>query len=303
MNLSSTINLVYPDKGNIKYKISRFPDGQQNIVIEKDTLNKYKWCNILTRINNWRDLELLVCTIASLRELEVDIIYLYCPYILGSRSDRKFEDGGNNYLKQVICPIINSLNFTSVTVVDPHSDVLEACLNNFKKLDNIDLVKFAMGEIYDYDSKYGNDNSILVSPDAGASKKIYKIAEEIEHENIIICSKNRDENGKLTRCVVPIKSSYNDKDFVIIDDICDGGATFINIAKEIKNDGLIHPFSGKIYLIVTHGIFSKGFAELQRYFDGIYCTNSYQDFPKAGFTDREGVIIQEGFIKQYNVFE
>ena len=29
--------------------------------------------------------------------------------------------------------IINSLNFESVTVLDPHSDVLEACLNNFKQ--------------------------------------------------------------------------------------------------------------------------------------------------------------------------
>jgi ribose-phosphate pyrophosphokinase len=63
------------------------------------------------------------------------------------------------------------------------------------------------------------------------------------------------------------------KDYIIIDDIIDGGQTFINIAKELKSK----PLKGKIYLIVTHGIFSKGFAELSQYFDGIYCTNSYSD--------------------------
>ena len=35
--------------------------------------------------------------------------------------------------------------------------------------------------------------------------------------------------------------------------------------------------AGKTYLIVTHGIFSAGFEELYKHFDGIYCTNSYSD--------------------------
>ena len=35
--------------------------------------------------------------------------------------------------------------------------------------------------------------------------------------------------------------------------------------------------SCKIYLIVTHGIFSQGFLKLGEYFDGIFCTNSYKD--------------------------
>ena len=70
-------------------------------------------------------------------------------------------------------------------------------------------------------------------------------------------------------------------DFIIIDDICDGGATFINIAVKIKEYFDNQDYNGyqpKIYLIVTHGIFSKGVSELSNYFDGIYCTNSYKNF-------------------------
>lgn len=274
------LNLVYPEKSDIKYKISKFPDGQQQINI----LENLKDCEgfditIKSRLNNFQDLELIICATKSIRNLFFGTkgICLYVPYFLGSRSDRQFEEGSNSYLKDVICPIINSLNFESVNVLDPHSDVLEACLNNFRKESNEEVVKFALGEIYDYDSNFGNSNMVLISPDAGASKKIYKIAREIEYDGeIAICNKERDGEGKLTKCDVNIsvEARTKGKDLIIIDDICDGGGTFINIAKTIRENYITE---GKLYLIVTHGIFSRGLTELEKYFTKIYSTNSYKD--------------------------
>ena len=69
-----------------------------------------------------------------------------------------------------------------------------------------------------------------------------------------------------------------DGKFIIIDDICDGGRTFIGIAEAIKEQ-VQNP---EIYLLVTHGIFSAGYNQLMNYFDKIYTTNSYHDFPNAG---------------------
>jgi ribose-phosphate pyrophosphokinase len=299
-----TLNLVNLEASDIKYKISKFPDGQQNIVIDntpdyhgeklpgyyylagKSRVYAKESVQIKSRLNNWLDLELIVCTVASLRELGVEEIDLYVPYIVGARSDRKFEEGGNNYLRDVICPIINSLHFKTVTCIDPHSDVLEACVKGFRKESNFDVVTNGLAHFQIRDL----NDIILISPDAGASKKIYKLAEQIGYKgDIITCSKDRDTDGKLTRTVVPILP-YTDKDIIIIDDICDGGATFINIAKVVKN---IEGFNGKIYLVITHGIFSKGFGELQQYFDGIYTTNSYQDLlPDT-----------QSFVKQFNIFK
>jgi phosphoribosylpyrophosphate synthetase len=103
---------------------------------------------ITARLNSFKDVELLICAVQALRNIRPNCqISLYTPYFLGSRSDRKFQEGGVNYLKQVICPIINSLNFYSVVVLDPHSDVLEACLNNYEKADNHILVKWALTDI------------------------------------------------------------------------------------------------------------------------------------------------------------
>lgn len=151
------LNLVSPEKSEIKYKISRFPDGQQNLTIDLKSFHDVSsyfenYINnkvqIKSRLNNFLNLELIVCTVASLHELGVEEIHLYTPYIMGARSDRKFEEGGNNYLKDVLCPIINSLNFKTVTCIDPHSYSLECCIKNFKSIDNSQLVKFALNQIY-----------------------------------------------------------------------------------------------------------------------------------------------------------
>lgn len=293
------LNLVNKYDGNISYLISKFPDGQQNITVYRnDQFNpqiKIEPVIIKARLNNFRDLELISCAVSSLRELGIKEIHLYTPYFLGSRSDRKFQDGGNNYLKHVICPIINSLNFESVTVMDEHSDILEACLNNFKKLDNSALVKRFLLNTYNLEEGFHN-KFILVSPDAGANKKIYNLAKQLEYKGeIITCTKSRDVDGKLSNTIVPAKDTgpLCMKDYIIIDDICDGGATFLNIAKELKK--LYN--CNKIYLIVTHGIFSKGFEELSKYFDKICCTNSYSDILSSKDEDW-----QAENVEQLNVF-
>lgn len=181
-------------------------------------------------------------------------------------------NGQSNYLKTVICPIINSQNFNRVIVLDPHSDVLEACLNNFHKVSNVDFASNAI-------KSYVSGELILISPDAGALKKIYDVSKEIDCKNVIVANKLRDmETGRILRTEVPgLDDSPLSKNFVISDDICDGGRTFIEIAKVIRDIRPKEIFNDKIYLCVTHGIFSAGFEELEKYFDAIFTTNSVKE--------------------------
>jgi len=273
------LNLVYPEKSDIKYKISNFPDGQKNILIGGMDLQS-DWFHYLTpiiqkegvqirsRLNTFSNLEEIICSVKSLRNLGVKEIHLYVPYFLGSRSDRNFEEGSCNYLKDVICPIINSLNFESVTVLDPHSQSLECCLNNFKSLDNKGLIDF----FWKLNPTKGWGNYVLISPDGGSLKKIYKVAEKIGYKgDIVTCGKDRDNNGKLTKCVVP--DFDLSKDVVIIDDIFDFGGTFKAIGATMNDMG----HTGKKYLIVTHSVQTKGLIDALKWFDGIYTTNSVKE--------------------------
>jgi ribose-phosphate pyrophosphokinase len=92
------------------------------------------------------------------------------------------------------------------------------------------------------------------------------------------------------------------KDFVIIDDICDGGATFIGIAEAIHNFRKDYKcIFGKIDLIVTHGVFSKGFTELTKCIDNIYCTNSVKTIGVPGYAHREEK--GSGIVHQLDIFK
>jgi ribose-phosphate pyrophosphokinase len=269
------LNLVNAENSDIKYKVSKYPDGQQSISLDLPDTDFHEkiTVSITSRLNSFRDLEVIIAANQALREFSyVENVKLNVPYFLGARSDRKFEAGTSNYLKTVICPIINSQNFSRVTVLDPHSDVLEACLNNYHKHNNHRLVKDALSKI---DNRDGAQERIcLVSPDAGAYKKIFDVAKEFHIDNIITATKVRDiRSGNIIRTEIPTLDQHADLKYVIIDDICDGGRTFIELAKAIKGS---RP-TAKVYLVVTHGIFSAGFEQLNQYFEGIYTTNSYRD--------------------------
>ena len=280
-----TLNLTDLEKSDIKYKINNYPDGQSNITIESLSCSLhegsaqiplkdlYGGVEIKSRLNNFKDLELVICATKSLRGLGVREIHLYTPYFLGSRSDRKFEEGGNNYLKDVICPIINSLEFSSVTVLDSHSYVLEACLNNFRNENNSKLMNFAIDDLFKTNIDFNYDDLVLVAPDAGASHKILKSAESIGFKgDIITCSKERDENGKLTKCVVP-EFNRDIKHVIIVDDLTDYGSTFVNIVKYL----LEKEYNCNYYLVVSHSIQSEGLLNALKYFKNIYTTNSYKE--------------------------
>lgn len=137
----------------------------------------------------------------------------------------------------------------------------------------------------------------LIVVDAGASKKIDSLAMGISDDyefNIVQCHKVRDvKTGKIIKVEV-YTTDLEDLPCIIVDDIADGAASFIYCVKELQK---IKGYKNS-FLIVTHGIFSQGFNELYKYFDGIYCTNSYQDitFPwnMKGYLNRNS--------KQLNVF-
>ena len=89
-----TLNLTNLDDSDIKYQIKKFPDGQQDIVVEPKIVGNLPriiedWfftkhpVQIKSRLNNWLDLELIVCATKALNRLKIKEIHLYIPYLLG----------------------------------------------------------------------------------------------------------------------------------------------------------------------------------------------------------------------------
>jgi len=91
---------------------------------------------------------------------------------------------------------------------------------------------------------------LVCFPDEGASKRGY----ETFYCNKIILEKDRDQlSGEIKGLKFTDSGVTAGSTVLIIDDICDGGRTFIEATKLLKGAG-----AKEVYLYTTHGIYSKG---------------------------------------------
>lgn len=252
----------FQNQEEIKFQSFIFSGGEPHIKISPD-FDANRKITITHRLNSFNDLGLLCVTVDALRRMDVKIIDLFIPYFPAARQDRVMIPGEPLSVK-VYADIINAMQLNKVFVFDAHSEVTPALLNNSTVIPNYTFIKEVLNII--------GENVKLISPDGGALKKIYKVSEFLGGVDVVECSKSRDvKTGKLSGFKV-YEDDLNGIDCLIVDDICDGGGTFVGLAEELKNKN-----AGKLYLAVSHGIFNKGF-EVLNCFDKIFTTNSFKDF-------------------------
>ncbi|WP_417799356.1 ribose-phosphate diphosphokinase [Tenacibaculum sp.] len=251
----------YGTENNIDYNFFTFSGGEPHIkIISK--LENVTEVTITHRIQSFNDIGTLLLATNALKNMGITKLHVVLPYFPAARQDRLMVSGEPLSVK-VYADIINTQNFESVTVFDPHSEVTPALLNNCIIIDNHKFIERITQQL--------SDNLLLISPDGGALKKIYKVASYLQNYEVIECSKSRNvKTGQLTGFKV-YADNLQGKDCLIVDDICDGGGTFLGLAKELKAKN-----AGNLYLAVSHGIFSKGFDELEKHFTKIFTTDSFK---------------------------
>ena len=262
---------------NIDLKWWRFPAGERSVkIVDPMEIRRYQNFRVHCDFQGSDDLIDMLLLVNAVRNVDpYTKLWLQIPYLPFARQDRVMTEG-EPFALQVAVQLINSCNFSQVEVWDPHSDVLAGMFapgvlkvvpqEYFVKLYNLPKV-----------------DSYLVSPDAGALKKIYKSAKTLGIE-VIQANKNRNPaTGEIINTHIsshPGVTPYST--FIIIDDICDGGRTFIDLALAIKS---MYNDSNKLILSVTHGIFSKGLEPLEC-FDKIYCANNMSGLDLDAFNKR-----------------
>lgn len=238
-------------------KLTLFNDNQPHVQLDQSLWGEPVTVRIAIRSS--LDLMNLMMVNNALDAVHCIKAVLQISYLLGARSDRHMVKGDSFDLR-VIADMINSCHFQFVDIVDPHSDVALALIHNSIAVPNSFLVE-----------KYQMEDAILIVPDAGATKKSPKYFEWNSNlKDEVVCIKHRNvADGKLTLKVIE-PDKCKDRNCVVIDDLCDGGATFVEIAKQIE--------PAHLTLIVTHGIFSKGLIELGTYYDSIIIGETYNSF-------------------------
>ena len=260
-----------------------FPDGSLCLLdLNNSLLYPNKNYEIVWLYEGDYEIFMLICIVKHLRSKTYNNVSfnLTMPYVVNSRMDRTHSDNEVFTLKY-FAEIINDLKFNKVVIVDPHSIVSEALIDNVCVLRPSNIISNVIDKLLclnDFEREV-----VIYFPDDGAYKR-YKDLPCFKDLKCIYGKKERDwETGKMLGIEIYDKNGFKltneleNCDVLMVDDIISYGGTLAYSADKLKEMGAAH-----ISAYATHVENSildeeKG-TLLKRYndkiIDTVYTTNS-----------------------------
>ncbi len=258
--------------GNDRYSRFTYPAGEIQVrFIDKMMIHAIQAASVIdilariTRPDQIIELALLRDAISGL--VPNVLVRLVVPYLPYARADRRFVEGDCNGVA-TMARLIHAMSFDSIVCLDIHSHEAE----EWFEIKNVSPDPFITQAINHFAREFGTHAVNVLLPDEGAIGR-YKIPELTGCNTwsvdvrVFNARKKRDAaTGKLSGFEAPAMPVHPT---LIVDDICDGGGTFIGIAEQL-------PFIADLALYTTHGIYSKGLDPLKKWFKRLYATNSFR---------------------------
>lgn len=246
----------------IEVVFNRFPNGESRMEVEGLMITNHEGIANLVSFKYEDDSDLIKLQFVKkyldnyVSRARSVLKILYMPY---SRMDRTEND--SPFTLKYVSDFINSLGFDKVKILEPHSDVTPALINNSKAIYiNYKLLNKVKGMV-----GFDDETDYIVFPDNGASKRYSKM----EEENVLIGHKNRDfKTGEITSLDIIGKNTGGDT-AIIVDDLSSYGGTFLKTAIELRKLGV-----EKVYLLVAHAENSIFKGELFEHVDKVFTTDS-----------------------------
>lgn len=244
-----------------------FPGGERHVRLPASMLEiAYKfdtWAIEAHLYDAAGVMDLLLTTDALRRAIPVSAtVRLVLPYVPYARQDRVAVPGEALSAK-VFTSLINSQDYASVEVWDPHSDVTPALIDNVRITPTRSLIEAAIagkGQVRLL------RECAFVAPDAGARKRVSELA-RVYGTEVVYADKVRDVvTGRLSGTQVP--DALPERPLLVVDDLCDAGGTFLLLA-----DALRMKTRQPLYLYVTHGLFTRGLDALKTKYDRVFTAN------------------------------
>lgn len=280
----------FVDKTNIvdlDYKEFTFLGGEPHFqILSQVFADAEKPKLIITqRFNGVSDIFNVILAVDAARRMGFGNISLVLPYFPAARQDRVCNEGEPLTIR-VFTDMINRCGFTSVHILCPHSEVTPALLDNVVVHDELPFAKHIIIER----GFSSGDTVNIVCPDAGAGKRVGKIAtylaKEFPHLNfeLIRCEKIRDvRDGSLKEFFVQA-DDLGENECIIFDDIVAKGGTFIGLAAKLKELN-----AGELSIFTAHADCEDGIENLKQVFN-VYTTNSKKSYGAYEFDDKVRVL-------------
>jgi len=191
----------------------------------------------------------------------VDVEIPYMPY---GRQDRVAAPG-QAFSLNVMSDILKTADFRHMTTWDCHSWRTLA-LTKARNIEPQEIIRRCPELV----ALIEGEESVLVSPDAGAALRTRAVSDAFGCKRFVRCEKHRNPStGQITHTSIE-ECDLTGKTAIIVDDICDGGFTFLEVAKLLKGRG-----AERVILYVTHGIFSRGLKVFTGLVDRVFASTSF----------------------------
>lgn len=228
--------------------------------------------DIFIKQTNLQDFVASVMYIDALRDYYSGLWYkrnlprLVIPFFPCARQDRSNYEGdvlqSKRFIMQMLEPYARH-SLDRVWTFDLHSDGW-----NRDWLVNIPAASIVAGATVNGSFNPTPDSGYydtIIAPDKGAIERAEQVA-AVFHTPLVVAEKVRDlATGQIVHYNLP--DIEGARKVLVVDDICDGGATFELLAASLPGDTERH-------LYVTHGLFSRGVTHLLEQYEWIITTNS-----------------------------
>ncbi len=273
------LNLLNREASEIGYTIHNFPDGHKHIELHPG-FNKQTYIDVVCRICNGDDLFLLEQVAYIINNSACICGNLYISYLLAARADRRFSLG-EAYDLYIVREQIFHLGFSNITLLDVHSFRLWSLDRNIEL-----MCKYAI-------NNFNYRNYRICFPDDGARNRYQEqsLTEYTRKTGSIQCTKVRElGTNKLSGFEILDLNKWKSKNsgypILVVDDLCDGGGTFIGISEKLRKE--LRP--SELSLFVTHAIQKQGIEKVSKCYDKVFITNSYKNWSEEELPENVNVI-------------
>lgn len=176
-------------------------------------------------------------TLLDARQIGTSLDLPYLPY---ARQDKEVSND-STFALETFANLLNSLGFKAIFVYDPHSSRAKELIRNLIPINPLLNIRYAI---------VSTDATAAAYPDRGALER-YRDYVALPY---IYANKSRNPaSGAIENYELIVLNGALRRSVLIVDDICDGGSTFVHLAAALKSNG-----ADEINMYVSHGLFSKG---------------------------------------------
>jgi ribose-phosphate pyrophosphokinase len=249
----------------VKFQSWKFPAGEVGIKLPE--LNPYGSFDILATMPSSDEIFVMFNMLDALYQQNIprDQINLHIPYMPYGRQDRVCHEG-ESFALRVFGHMLKAFpHYNKIHVKDMHSSMTQVVLESH----GVQFDHRPQASCARYLPKFDG----LIAPDKGAAEKVkthYQVS-ALGVSCYTILKERKD--GQVTYIDYPFDTIKGK--VCVVDDICDGGATFLALAEMLYRT---QPNMSKLCLYVTHGIFSKGVEELLKKYATIYVHNNMNPY-------------------------